>query len=152
MGDQFNNTESIWIHKWLANTCVFLCKWKMCVCPCRCVCAHTCLFVRLLSWPCQIYYVGVCGEAKHQYVTLFLIYFPSMLSLLLHLHYTSTSLRWIKEAIKTCIHVSVKDMRHINSTHTMSSLLPRGGFYTIHICFVCLVFFKSILTCAHLRY
>lgn len=75
------------------------------------VCVHlhvhvrTHMPVRLLSWPCQIYYVGVCGEAKHQYVRLFLIYFPSMLSLLLHLHYTSTRLRWIKEAIKTCIHV-----------------------------------------------
>lgn len=40
---------------------------------------------------------------------------------------------WIKSAIKTFIHVSVKDMRHINGTHTMSSLLPAGRFHSMHI-------------------
>lgn len=74
-------------------------------------------------------------------------FFSPLLSLLSHLHYTPISLGWIKSAIKTSVHVSVKDMRHINSTHTRSNLLSRGGFYNIHICSACF-FVVCIFRCA----
>ncbi len=140
----------MWMRQWLACTCVCFCT-----CVLESVCLCVCLCVGLLSCLCEIYCVGVCGEGKYQYVT-GLFFFSPLLSLLSHLHYTPISLGWIKSAIKTSVHVSVKDMRHINSTHTMSTLVSRGGFYSIYIssacCFVVCIFRCACLfshTCIH---
>lgn len=62
-----------------------------------------------------------------------------------HLHYTPISLGWIKPAIKTSIHVCVKDTRHISNTHTMSNIPYRGGFLS-HPYLPCL-----LLLCTYLH-
>lgn len=67
-----------------------------------------------------------------------------------HLHYTPISLGWIKPAIKTSIHVCVKDTRHISSTHTMSNIPYRGGFLS-HPYLPRSLFVVHIFTRARLR-
>lgn len=124
------------------HTCVFLCRhcekcMLVCVFLCVCVCCLVC--VRSI--------VQVYVERENINMLEDCFFSSLLLSLLSHLHYTPISPGWIKSAIKTFIHVSVKDMRHINSTHTMSSFLSRGGFSIIHICSACF-FVVYIFWCA----
>lgn len=101
------------------------------ICFCTRVLERLCLCVCLQSCLCEISCVGVEHVGRENINTLQVLFFLTAVIFALpplHPHQL-----WIKSAIKTFIHVSVKDMRHINGTHTMSSLLPAGRFHSMHI-------------------
>lgn len=84
----------------------------------------------------------------------FFFFLSLLLSLLSHLHYTPIGLGWIKSAIKTSIHVSVKDMRHINSTQNEQFSIQGWIFdhtylFALLFCCVHIMVCMFAYTCIH---
>lgn len=116
------------------------------------------LFIHVCMCPpclCAISWVGVYVEAEGKYQYFKGLFFSRLLSLLFYPHYTPISLEWIKPAIKSSIHVSVKDTRHINTNTQWTLFYPNADFtasvFVPSPLFVCMsldlricVFFKSV--------
>lgn len=111
MVDRFGNIESG------RGVDAKMARWRMCVF----LCMHGGKRMLVWVWSVEVYVerenINMLEDCFFWVFFCFFFFLSSRLSLLSHLHYTPISLGWIKSAIKTSIHVSVKDMRH-NKAHT----------------------------------
>lgn len=123
-----------------------------CIVGCLYVCV--CLWVRLCGSAVLSVWDFLCRCLRRVKISIcYRIFFPSpLLSLLSLLHYTPISLGWIKWAIKTFIHVSVKNIRHINGMTQWAVSYPQADFTAfifVSFSFIVVYIFRCAFLCFH---